>query len=276
MAHIGVIEELERQGYDITSVAGTSMGALVGGTYASGHMEDYKNWMYTLDKRKVFNLIDFSARRSGLIKGDRVMNTMKEFVPEANIEDLRIPYSAIAVDLIREEEVVISSGSLYHAIRSSISIPSVLQPVKYKDQVLVDGGVLNNIPIDHVVRNKRDILVVVYVNANTPLLRPPSNKDEDDANEHVYQQRLREFYDHLPKRHKKEKDEISSFGYFNLLNKTTSMMTGRIAEDILEKNKIDIMINVSKDSCSTFDFYKSEEVVENGRWAAMKALENIG
>src|SRR5476651_2334654 len=94
IAHIGVIEELEKQGFEITSVAGASMGAVVGGVYALGKMEEYKNWLYTLDKMKIFGLVDFTFSTDGFVKGDKLFNTMKKFIPDTNIEDLRIPYAA--------------------------------------------------------------------------------------------------------------------------------------------------------------------------------------
>ena len=106
IAHIGVIEELERQGFEIQSIAGTSMGALVGGIYGSGKMQAYKEWIYKLNKYEVFKLIDFSLSKQGFIKGDRVFNKMKEFIPDMNIEDLKIHYTATATDILNKNEVV--------------------------------------------------------------------------------------------------------------------------------------------------------------------------
>jgi len=172
IAHIGVIEELEKQGLEIKSIAGTSMGALVGGIYAVGKLQEYKNWMYTLDKIDVFKLIDFTLSSQGLIKGDRVFKKMKEFIPDMNIEELKIHYTATATDIINKKEVVFTKGSIYEAIRASVAFPSVLTPVKKDDSVLVDGGVMNNVPINHVKRTRDDILIVVYVNAVIPVYKP--------------------------------------------------------------------------------------------------------
>ena len=102
VAHIGAIEELESQGFEVHAVAGTSMGALVGGMYASGHLEPFKEWMYTLDKYKVFGLVDFALSTEGLVKGDRVMRAMKELVPDVKIEKMPLPFAAVAADLRRE------------------------------------------------------------------------------------------------------------------------------------------------------------------------------
>ena len=129
VAHIGAIEELERQGFELSAVAGTSMGALVGGVYASGYLEPFKEWMRALDKYKVFSLVDFALSTEGLVKGDRVMEAMKELVPDVQIERMPVPFAAVAADLLTGDEVVLDSGGLYDAIRASISIPSVFRPV---------------------------------------------------------------------------------------------------------------------------------------------------
>ena len=137
MAHIGVIEELLKRGYKITSIAGTSMGSLIGGVYAQGKLEEFKNWAIGLDQIEVLKLLDLTLGRGGLIKGEKVLNRMKEFIPDINIEDLPIPYSATAVDIVKHEEVVFTNGSLYDAIRASIAIPTVFTPVKKNGAILV-------------------------------------------------------------------------------------------------------------------------------------------
>jgi NTE family protein len=179
-AHIGVIEELLGQGFEISSVTGTSMGSLVGGAYAYGKLEVLKEWMLSLDRRRVFSLVDFTLSRHGIVKGDKVFNAMKEFIPDTRIETLPIPFAAIAVDLVTKHEVVFREGSLFNAIRASVAIPTVMTPVKSNGSLLVDGGVLNNIPISHARRQKGDLLVVANVNANVPVSLPEFNKEEDD------------------------------------------------------------------------------------------------
>ena len=148
VAHIGAIEELESQGFEVHAVAGTSMGALVGGMYASGHLEAFKEWMYTLDKYKVFSLVDFALSTEGLVKGNRVIGAMKELVPDVKIEQMPLPFAAVAADLLTGREVVLERGGLYDAIRASISIPSV-----------------NPLPLNRVRREPGDVLVAVDVSA---------------------------------------------------------------------------------------------------------------
>ena len=163
-AYIGAIEELQSRGYEITSVSGTSAGALVGGIFAAGGMQAFKEWLYSLDPVKVMKLMDFSISKNYLVKGDRVIKAIRERVPEVNIEDLPIPFSAVATDLFTGEEVVFREGSLFNAIRASISIPSMFRPVKWKGRTLVDGGMVNTFPLNRVQRTPGDILVGFNVN----------------------------------------------------------------------------------------------------------------
>ncbi len=163
-AYIGAIEELQSRGYTITSVAGASAGALVGGIFAAGGLDSFKEWLFGLDPVKVMTLMDFSVSKNYLVKGDKVINAIKELVPEGNIEDLPIPFSAVATDLYTGEEVLFREGPLFDAIRASISIPSMFRPVKWKGRTLVDGGMVNTFPLNRVQRTPGDILVGFNVN----------------------------------------------------------------------------------------------------------------
>lgn len=278
IAHVGVIEELERRGYEIASVAGTSMGALVGGVYADDAMEPFKEWMLSLDKRRIFSLVDFTLSRQGMVRGDKVFNKIKDFIPDTPIEDLRIPYVAVAVDLISKKEVVFREGSLFDAIRASVSIPSVFTPVRTRDGLLVDGGVLNNIPVNHAIRVPGDLLVVVNVNASIPLSRPEISPEEDEKQKRAYQRKIEEFQAQLQKilphssTEKQSHIHEEKMGYFNLIDKTVTLMTDRLAQMLLRDYSPDILIEVSHDACGTFDFFKADEMVALGREATHKSL----
>ena len=163
-AYIGAIEELLARGYEITSVAGASAGSLVGGVFAAGGLEAFKRWLFRLDPMKVVTLMDFSISRNHLVKGERVIDAIREQVPEINIEDLPIPFTAIATDLFTGEEVIFREGPLFEAIRASISIPSMFRPVRWKDRTLIDGGIANTFPLNRVQRTEGDILVGFNVN----------------------------------------------------------------------------------------------------------------
>ena len=270
IAHIGVIEELENRGFEIRSIAGTSMGALIGGIYAVGKLPEFKNWLYTLHKIDVFKLIDFTLSSQGLIKGDRVFNKMREFIPDMNIEDLKIHYAATATDIINNQEVVFKQGSIYEAIRASVAIPTVITPVKKDNTLLVDGGVINSLPINHVKRTRDDLLIVVYVNADIPVYKPVISEKEKDKQQSIYLKKIRQFQNQLGIIH--PKNESEKLGYFDLINKSISLLTYHIAELSIEKYPPDILIEVSHNTCGIFDFFKAEELVEIGRFSAVKGI----
>ena len=166
LAHIGAIEELEAQGYRITSIAGCSMGALIGGVYAAGKLKEFREWMKTVDRKKMLELTDFSLSINHIAKGSRILEAIMEFVPDMPIEDLPIPYCAVATDLKAGREVVFDKGSLFDAIRASISLPSFYEPVQRDGMILIDGGVTNPIPLNRVARHEGDILVGVDVSGH--------------------------------------------------------------------------------------------------------------
>lgn len=273
ISHIGVICELERQGYEITSVTGTSMGSVVGGVYALGKLDAFRDWLYTLDKLKVFRLMDFTLSRQGLLRGEKVFNTMKEFMEDANIEDLRIPFAAVAVNLTKMEEVVFSKGSVYDAIRASVAIPAVITPVKTKDGLLVDGGVMNNLPVKHAIRTEGDMVIAVDVNAGDIGMEEKETREEREDRNFFLQRQLNGFYNYLGiNQPSKSEDRL---GYFDLVNRTIMLMTHHMAQLSLEKYAPDLLISVSGESCGVFDFYKAREMVERGRKAARKQLKEF-
>lgn len=163
-AYIGAIEELERRGYKITSVSGASAGSLIGGIYAAGGLQDFKQWLVGLDPVKIVQLLDPSLSRNSLVKGEKIIEAIQEVVPAVNIEDLPIPFTAIATDLFTGEEVVFREGPLFQAIRASISIPSMFKAVKWNGRTLIDGGMVNTLPLNRVQRTPGDILVGFNVN----------------------------------------------------------------------------------------------------------------
>ena len=272
VAHIGVINELVSQGYNITSISGTSMGALVGGMYATGNLKTFEEWMCSLSKLDVFNLVDFTLSLNGLVKGNKILKEMKEMIPDRNIETLPIPFVAIATDIINGKEVVLNEGSLYDAIRASISIPTVFTPFNYNGLKLVDGGVLNPIPINQVKRHKDDILVVVNLGSDKEYsaIDLKENNTDVDKKHNKYINKIQDTINNIIPENKADK-----IGYYNLLNKTTSLMIQKISELTLEKHKPDFLIEIPRDAFGTYEFYKSKEILELGVNETRKALGNI-
>jgi len=256
IAHIGVIRELINEGYEISSISGSSIGAVIGGLYAMGKLPEYTDWVATLNRRDVWDLMDFTMTTSGLMKGERVFDKMKTFIPDKNIEDMNIPFAAVATDILNETEFVLTEGSFYEAVRASIAIPAVFKPVKVNDKILVDGGVLSPIPIEHVTRNHGDILVVVNLYGN-----------KKDVIAEKNQNGLLNAISKLIATGDKQ-----SVGYLSLLTSISSTMIHKIAKLNIEKYKPDIVINIPCDSASTFDFFKAKELIDMGAIAANEAI----
>ncbi|MEO0899479.1 MAG: patatin-like phospholipase family protein [Bacteroidota bacterium] len=276
LAHIGVIEEILEQGHEIVSIAGTSMGSLIGGIYALGEMQTLKDWFYTLDRQKVLSLVDFTFNSQGLVKGDRVIGTIQELIPDKKIEELAIPYVAVAADIINRKEVVFREGSLYEAIRSSIAIPTVLTPVPTENGLLVDGGVLNNIPTNHVHRPAGSQLVAVNVNAQVPKPDIPFTKEEEPIKRSLYEERMEDFLLYLQKLGEGDEEKNQNeMGYFDVINKVIELTTQRMVELSLDLYPPDVLINISEQTSSIFDFFMAEELVEVGRMATRAQLKDL-
>ncbi|MEM1405353.1 MAG: patatin-like phospholipase family protein [Bacteroidota bacterium] len=269
VAHIGVIEALEEAGYTISAIAGSSMGAVVGGVYAAGRLPDYKKWMCELDKLDVFKLLDFTLSTQGFVRGERVFNEMKKFIDDCAIEDLNIPFKAIATDIVNKEEVVFEKGSLYTALRASAAIPSVLKPSIIDNVELVDGGVVNPIPVKHVDRASTSMLIVSDVNADVPNTMPVQKKEEQTR----MLQMLEKWNNLFPGAQSQTRNKRLSI--FELFARSIDLMQDRISDYIIESHKPDLVIKISRDICSTFEFYRSTELIQHGYKETQKALNNV-
>lgn len=261
LAQIGAIHILEQNGFEITSVSGSSIGSLIGGLYAMGELATYTEWVKSLDKKAIWGLLDFALSTQGLLKGENVFNKMKTFIPDRNIEDMNIPFSAIATDLINEKEVVFDKGSFYEAVRASVAIPTVFTPVKYKGTILVDGGVLNPVPIDYVKRSGDDLLVVVNLYGDK--MKKDIQTEDSPKSETLINKFIKLIY---------SGDKRNS-SYFSLLTETTATMIHRLAQLSIEKYQPDILVNIPTDSAGTFDFYKSDELIQLGEEATIHAIK---
>ena len=267
LAHIGVIEELESQGYRITSIAGCSMGALIGGVYAAGKLPEFREWMKTIDRKKMLELTDFSFSLNHLVKGTRIIKAIMEFVPDVPIEHLPIPYCAVATDWKAGREVVISKGSLFEAIRASISLPSFYEPVRRDDMILIDGGVVNPIPLNRVKRHPGDLLVGVDVSGH------------DYKAQWEKQHRQAEIQKHDKSLKAKLLDMITpdniDFNYYTLLSRTSSIMIRQNSLLMAQLTKPDLLIDIQMSRYGSFDYDKSEQLITVGHNKARKALETL-
>lgn len=275
IAHIGVIEELERQNFEIKSISGTSMGAVVGGIYAAGHLQEYKEWLLKLDKLDVFRLMDFTISSHGFIKGMRIFDEIEPFLGNALIEDLPISFSAVAVDLLKQEEVIFKSGKLKDALRASVSIPNVLEPYKFKGKILVDGGILNPIPLNRVKRTKNDLLIAVDLNEldnkQLPLKRKQKTHKKKKKEISTLLKRI-EFKEQWERLFPKEEQKEQKIGYFDIMDSSFDIMQNQISKFSIEKYPPDILVSISKTVCGTFDFHLTQELIELGKKKFNQAL----
>ena len=257
-AHIGVIKELEKQGYEIKSISGSSMGALVGGLYASGKLQAYEDWVLNFDALDILKLVDFSFSDGGMIKADKVFDKIEEFIGEdVLIEDLSIPFTATATDILNKKEVWLKKGSLKDAIRASIAIPTIFTPKKLNGRVLFDGGILNPVPILPVTSEFTDLVIAVNLNDDA-IIKDKHKKifQEDDS---YFKKTIGKFLNKKFTNTKKKK-----LSYFEILNLSIESMQDVIARHQLASHKPDIMINVSSKACEFYDFHKAKELIEYG------------
>jgi NTE family protein len=265
LAHIGAIEELESHGYHISSIAGCSMGALIGGVYAAGKLKEFREWMKTIDRKKMIELTDFSFSINHLAKGTRIIETIMEFVPDMAIEDLPVPYCAVATDLKAGREVVFNKGSLFESIRASISMPSFYKPVQRDGMVLIDGGILNPIPLNRVKRQKKDILVGIDVSGHDykvqwdEMHRLTEMQKQDNSLKSKILDML------IP-------DNIE-FNYYTMLSRTNSLMIRQNSILMAKLMKPDILVDIQMSRYGTFDFDKSEKLVAIGKQKTLHAIE---
>lgn len=270
LAHIGAIEELEAQGYHISAIAGCSMGALIGGVYAAGKLEEFRNWMKTIDRKKMLELTDFSLSLNHLVKGSRIIEAIMEFVPDMPIEDLPIPYCAVATDLKAGREVVFDKGSLFEAIRASISLPSFYEPVQRDDMILIDGGVINPIPLNRVQRQPGDILVGVDVSGH-------DYKAQWEKKQALVERRKRDKSLKAQILDKLIPDNID-FNYLTLLSRTSSLMIRQNSILMAQLTHPDMLIDIQMSRYGSFDYHLSEKIIAVGRLKtslAISKFENI-
>ena len=305
-AYIGAIEELERRGYRITSIAGTSIGSLIGGIHAAGRLNELKAWLYDLDSWKVFTLMDLSIGKNHLLKGDKLIHAIKQIVPEIDIEDLRIPFKAVATDLYTGEEVVFDSGSLFQAIRASISIPSLFRPVRYGYRTLIDGGIANTLPLNRVHRNGNDILVAFNVNdvdvdevrkniideANQAQEKAQLQKELDAQTKAVMDsirhnpsmtfldkmklagQQGRKVIEHAINDNGADESHEMGENYYSILTRTFSLMNHVNSKLAAELYRPDILVNMPFDAYGDIsDYAKADEIAEAGRILMKTALD---
>ncbi|WP_338039785.1 patatin-like phospholipase family protein [Luteibacter yeojuensis] len=269
LAHIGAIEVLEDRGYEIVAVAGTSMGALIGGIYAMGKLDIYRDWVSTLARFDVLRLVDWSFSGGGFIKGDRIMAALRELIGEVNIEDLELTYTAVATDIDREREVWLTRGPLFDAIRASIAIPTLFRPYTHDGRRLVDGALLNPLPVLPLMREEADYVVAVSVDGAAEMQKPPE-RNVTAAPDEGYAAKLGRFIGRvLPAAEPKIRDP----GAFELMTQSMDLMQANLSRLRLAAYPPDLLIEIPRNVSTVYEFYRARELIELGRERTAKALE---
>lgn len=299
-AHIGVIEALEARGFEIIAVSGCSMGALIGGIYAAGKLPEYRDWVCTLDYLDVLRLVDVTWSPMGAMRASKVMGKLEALVGDVLIENLPIPVTTVATDLVRQREVWFQNGPLLQAIRASIAVPGVITPVHLGEQVLVDGGLLNPLPIMPVVAaHQADFVVAVNVTAHSPLpvtleeLLPPKEEavDSQTNKEIAHDQNMGNWMGDVRIATRKLWAGLGANGEDGELEEVTEARGKRewskldmilesfdITQAALAKYKVagyppDVLIEIPKTVCSTYEFHRGKDLIRLGRHLADEALE---
>ena len=270
-AHIGVISWLNDYGFDIRSIAGSSMGALIGGIYAAGQLDSYTAWVRALESRDVLQLLDLSFGSSGLFKGERVIQTLRDLIGEHNIEDLPLSFTAVATDLDAEKEVWLSKGPLFDAIRASIAIPTLFTPFHYRGRRLVDGGLVNPLPIAPTLRDMTDLTIAVNLSGrDEPDLEQPAEQYVT-GRDNRYTRVIHNFIEDLLGKKPVEK-EMDELGMFDVISQSLDTMQNGIARLKLASYSPDIIINIPKNACYFHEFHRAGDMIELGRQRAKEAL----
>ncbi len=282
-AYIGAIEELQARGYKITSIAGASAGSLVGGIYAAGGLQAFKKWLLNLDPVKIMALMDVSMSKSHLVKGSRIIKELKAAVPEVLIEDMPFHFAAVATDLFTGEEVVFREGPLFDAIRASISIPSMFKPFVWKGRTLVDGGMVNTLPLNRVQRTPGDILIGFNVNeidaaeiqgfldSRAEFVR----EKRDSANSLVSRIQAGLNQRHLEASAKDNEIPVGAGDNMaSILQRSFGIMNCVIARQCIEQTPPDILVSLPYDSYHGVHGYThAKEISERGRQLMAEALD---
>lgn len=278
MAHIGVIDALTEAGCEIDAISGCSMGALVGGIHAMGRLDEYRHWLLALERLDVLRLLDISFSSSGLIKGERIIRTLKALTGDTRIEDLPIRFTAVATDLGSGREVWIDEGPLYDAIRASIAVPTFFTPLRRQGRLLVDGGLCNPVPIAPTMRRAADLRVAVDLNG------PPEpglgarreeerrEREQRSRNHEAILKFIEEIGEKLVGNREKRARSEEEPGALDVMNRAYEIMQSQVTNLKLAAYGADVLIRIPRNLCLTYEFYRAEEVIAFGLERAEQAL----
>lgn len=300
-AHIGALQVILEHGLDIVAISGSSMGALVGGVHAAGCLDEYTEWVTGLRQLDILRLVDLSLSAGGAIRGEKVFAIVREMVGDLRIEDLPVAYTAVATDLLAHREVWFQEGSLSNAIRASIAIPSLFTPVVSGDQLLVDGALMNPVPILPTLSSNADITIAVHLSGEvrrhsptrpggpvtTPVIDADANRADVPVDAPGLRQRAARFFDWEAVRAMLSRDEhgerpppagvdVADVGRLDIVNLAYEVMQATLTSYKLAGYPPDVLVAIPKASARTFEFHRAPELIELGRERTEQALSDAG
>ncbi len=287
LAHIGSIEALEERGYTITSIAGCSMGSIIAGMYAAGQLREAKEWFLSVDKQLILRMMDINLLSgNSLVKGQRIILELQKVVPDRPLENLNIPCTIVASDMMNTEEVIFRTGSLFDAIRASISIPLFFQPVQMGNRLLIDGGILNPLPLHVVERTEGDILVAADISGKDSMPVESTYEPIDVEGKlaeinakgipvpKTWESQLRQ----LGKRvdtilENRARDLGRKVSFTSMLDRMSDMQIQQNTLLSLRLTPPDVHAVMRQYAYNTFDFDKAEEIIAEGKRIMNEALD---
>lgn len=285
LAHIGVLDWLDEHKFNIQSIAGSSMGALIGGIYAAGKLDAYKKWVVGLDKGDVLKMLDLSFSPGGLFKGSRIIDKLRDLIGDFQIEDLDYNFTAVATDIESGKEVWLTEGSLFDAIRASIAVPMVFTPFKINKHYLLDGGLVNPVPIAPTLTDQTDITIAVNVSAapremsakpeqmHKDSQKKPARKKTDSEDDN-YLERIKSYMTDLQSLFI-ESEQSDKWSFFEIMTRSVDIMQDNIARLKLAAYNPDVIINISRDQARAYEFHRAKELIEHGYKAAGDGLRHL-
>lgn len=277
LAHIGVIRLLEERGYTIRCIAGSSIGALVGGIHAAGKLDEFEEWVRAISRVDIVTYLDVAWGKGGLVKGDRIINALVDLVGDVTIEDLPIRFSAVATDLVRQREMVFTTGRLFDAIRASMSVPLLFTPCTLDGVDYIDGGVLNPVPVTALAEHSADLTVAVYCGGppvpeestpaapqHSPSMLPPALQD--------IQERIRAFM-HRFASPSEPQDEHRDWGTYEVAMQSIEAMQNTIARQKLAAFPPDVLVEIPRNAARVLEYDRAAELIALGHDAARRVLD---
>ncbi len=285
-AHIGVIGELRERGYDVVGIAGSSMGALVGGLYAAGKLDEFAGWARSLTQRAVLRLLDPKITAAGVLRAEKILDAVRDILGEVTIEDLPIPYTAVTTDLLTGKSVWLQRGPVDAAIRASIAIPGVILPHVLDGRLLADGGILDPLPMAPIAAVNADLTIAVSLSGSESGGRDGPVDAGAGARAEWLTRMWRSttaLFDATAAKSGDSEDElvdaareasVPKLGSFEVMNRTIDIAQAALARHTLAAYPPDVLIEVPRTACRSLEFHRAAEVIDIGHTLARNALDD--